>query len=157
VQEIPLTVIPNEAGRSWAARVRDRRAAIVSAGGERLATYYVYIMTNRTRRLYIGLTNDLHRRVYEHKHRLMAGFTSKCFLERLVYFEESDDIGAAIAGEKELKGWRRSKKIALIHRVNPQWSDLSRDLIDRVEASPDKSLRGDPSPTPPNSTPFRSG
>jgi predicted GIY-YIG superfamily endonuclease len=69
----------------------------LSLQGGRLATYYIYIMTNRTRRLYIGVTNDLHRRVYEHKHRLVHGFTSKYFLERLVYFEESDDVGAAIA------------------------------------------------------------
>jgi putative endonuclease len=110
-------------------RVRDRREAILSARGEGLATYYVYIMTNRTRRLYIGVTNDLYRRVYEHKHRLVPGFTSKYFLERLVYFEDTGDVGAAIAREKELKG-RRSKKIALIQRVNPQWSDLSRDLIE---------------------------
>ena len=94
-----------------------------------MAICYVYIMTNRTRRLYIGATNDLGRRVYEHQHRLVPGFTSKYFLERLVYFEDTDDIGAAIAREKELKGWRRSKKIALIQKVNPQWSDLSRDLI----------------------------
>jgi putative endonuclease len=87
-------------------------------------------MTNRTRRLYIGVTNDLLRRVYEHEHRLVPVFTSKYFLERLVYFEDTDDVGAAIAREKELKGWRRSKKIALIQRVNPQWSDLSRDLIE---------------------------
>ena len=60
----------------------------------------------------------------------MPGFTSKYFLERLVYFEDTNDVGAAIAREKELKGWRRSKKIALIQRVNPQWSDLSRDLIE---------------------------
>ena len=76
--------------------MRDRREAIVSVRG-RLAIYYVYIMTNRTRRLYIGVTNDLGRRVYEHKHRLVPGFTSKYFLERLVYFEDTDDIGAAIA------------------------------------------------------------
>ncbi len=63
---------------------------------------YVYIMTNGTRRRYIGITNDLHRRVYEHQQ------------ERLVYCEDSDDVGAAIGGEKEFKGWRRSKKIALI-------------------------------------------
>ena len=60
----------------------------------------------------------------------MPGFTSKYFLERLVYFEETNDVGAAIAREKELKGWRRSKKIALIQKVNPQWSDLGRDLIE---------------------------
>ena len=78
-------------------RVRDGREAILLQGWERLATYYVDIMTNRTRRLYIGVTNDLRRRVYEHKHRLMPGFTSKYFLERLVYFEDTDDLGAAIA------------------------------------------------------------
>ncbi len=87
-------------------------------------------MSNRTRRLNIGVINDLGRRVYEHQHRLVAGFTSKYFLERLVYFEDIDDVGAAIAGEKELKGWRRSKKIALIQKVNPRCSDLSRDLIE---------------------------
>jgi len=126
-----MIVIPNEAGMSWVGRVRDRREAILSAKwGECLATYYVYIMSNRTRRLYIGVTNDLQRRVYEHKHRLVPGFTSKYFLERLVYFEDTSDIGAAIAREKELKGWRRSKKIALVQRVNPHWSDLSRDLIE---------------------------
>jgi putative endonuclease len=114
-------------------------------------------MTNRTRRLYIGVTNDLLRRVYEHEHRLVPVFTSKYFLERLVYFEDTDDVGAAIAREKELKGWRRSKKIALIQRDNPRWSDLSRDLIDRVEASPDKSLRGDRSPTPPQLHPASFG
>jgi putative endonuclease len=111
-------------------RVRDRREAILSPGGRRLATYYVYIMTNRTQRLYIGVTYDLGRRACEHKHRLVPGFTSKYYLERLVYFEDTDDIGAAIAREKELKGWRRSKKIALIRKVSPQWSDLSRDLIE---------------------------
>ncbi len=69
-----------------------------------MAIYYVYITTNRTRRLYIGVTNGLGGRVYEHQHRLVAGFTSKYFLERLVYFEDTDDIGAANAREKELKG-----------------------------------------------------
>jgi len=87
-------------------------------------------MTNRTRRLYIGVTNDLQRRVYEHEPRLVPGFTSKYFLERLVYFEDTNDVGAAIAREKELKGWRRSKKIALIQRMNLQWSDLSRGWIE---------------------------
>ena len=87
-------------------------------------------MTNRKRRLNIGIINDLGRRVHEHKHRLVPGFTSKYFLDHLVYFEDTDDIGAAIARQKELKGWRRSKKIALIQKVNPQWSDLSRDLIE---------------------------
>jgi putative endonuclease len=121
-----VIVIPNEAGRSWRGKGEGSpRSDSVCRG--RLAIYYVYIMTNRTRRLYIGVTNDLGRRVNEHQHRLMPGFTSKYLLERLVYSEDTDDIGAAIAREKELKGWRRSKKIALIQKVNPQWSDLSRD------------------------------
>ncbi len=122
-----------------------------------MATYYVYLMTNRTRRLYIGFTNHLHRRVYEHEHRLVPGFASKYFLEHLAYFEHSDDVGAAIGREKELKGWRRSKKIALIQTVNPR-SDLSRDLIGCKG-------RGEPGPIAarrslthtPNSTPLRSG
>ncbi len=92
--------------------MRDRRAAIVSAGGERLSTYYVYIMTNRTRRLYIGVTNDLHRRIYEHKHRLVPGFTSKYFLERLVYFEDTDDIGAIARDKEEQKGRGEPGQIA---------------------------------------------
>jgi putative endonuclease len=98
------------------------------------------MMTNRTRRLDIGVTNGLRRRVNEHKHRLVPGFTSKDFLERLVYFEDTDDVGAAVAREKELKGWRRSKKIALIQKVNPQWSDLSREL--------DRQGRGEPGQIP---------
>jgi putative endonuclease len=95
-----------------------------------LRSYYVYIMSNRTRRLYIGVTNDLLRRIREHRQRLTLAFTSKYFLNRLVYFEDTDDVGAAIALEKELKGWRRSKKIALREKMNPGWSDLSRDLIE---------------------------
>ena len=88
--------------------------------------YFVYIMTNRTHTLYIGVTNDLERRVYEHRHKLVSGFTSRYAIDRLVYFEETDDISAAIAREKELKGWLRARKIALIESVNPRWEDLAR-------------------------------
>ena len=87
--------------------------------------YYVYIMTNRSRTLYTGVTNDLLRRVYEHKHHLMAGFTNKYLLTRLVYFEETSDVNAAIAREKQIKGWLRAKKVALIESINPNWRDLS--------------------------------
>ncbi len=87
--------------------------------------YYVYIMTNGVRTLYIGVTNDLARRVYEHKHKLIDGFTKKYNITFLVYFDVTSDVVAARAREKQLKGWRRDKKIALIEASNPQWKDLS--------------------------------
>ncbi len=89
--------------------------------------YYVYIMTNRSKTLYIGVTNNLERRVYEHKQQFVAGFTSKYLMTRLVYFEETPDVYAAIAREKYLKGWLRAKKIALIESINPEWRDLSEE------------------------------
>ena len=87
--------------------------------------YYVYIMTNGVRTLYIGVTNDLARRVYEHKHKLIDGFTKKYNITFLVYFDVTSNVEAARAREKQLKGWRRDKKIALIEASNPQWKDLS--------------------------------
>jgi len=87
--------------------------------------YYVYIMTNRSKTLYTGVTNDLVRRVYEHKNKMVDGFTKKYNITKLVYFEETNDVQAAISREKQIKGWLRSKKIALIQSVNPGWTDLS--------------------------------
>ncbi len=87
--------------------------------------YYVYIMTSPSGTLYIGMTNNLQRRVYEHQHGLIEGFTKKYSVNRLVYFEETSDVQSAIVREKELKKWRRSKKIALIESLNPKWQDLS--------------------------------
>jgi len=87
--------------------------------------YYVYIMTNRSRTLYTGVTSNLKRRVYQHKHKLIPGFTSKYSITRLVYFEETEDVRAALAREKQIKGWLRAKKIALIESTNPTWEDLS--------------------------------
>ena len=87
--------------------------------------YYVYIMTNGVRTLYIGVTNNLMRRVFEHKEKLAEGFTKKYNITMLVYYETTGDIQAAIAREKQLKSWRRSKKIALIESSNPQWKDFS--------------------------------
>ena len=87
--------------------------------------YYVYIMTNRSRTLYVGVTNDLVRRVYEHKNKMVDGFTKKYHLTILVYHEETGEIQSAIEQEKQIKGWLRNKKIALIESVNPQWKDLS--------------------------------
>jgi putative endonuclease len=89
--------------------------------------YFVYIMANRSRTLYIGVTNDLERRVVEHKARKTPGFTARYNVTRLVYFEDTNDVWSALEREKELKGWLRSKKVALIQETNPNWVDLSRD------------------------------
>lgn len=87
--------------------------------------YYVYIMTNHSRTLYIGMTNDLERRVSEHKSKLIPDFTSKYNVTKLAYYEVTNDVHEAIAREKQIKGWLRSKKIILIESVNPGWNDLS--------------------------------
>jgi putative endonuclease len=92
--------------------------------------YYVYIMTNQSRTLYIGVTNDLKRRVYEHKHKLVSGFTQKYNLTLLAYYESTPDVRSAIEREKQLKGWLRAKKIALIESANPEWRDLSAGWIE---------------------------
>ena len=87
--------------------------------------YYVYIITNKENKvLYTGVTNNLERRIYEHKNKIIKGFTSKYNVNKLVCFEETKDINEAIAREKEIKGWRRSKKVALIERVNPAWNAI---------------------------------
>ncbi|MBI5214708.1 MAG: GIY-YIG nuclease family protein [Ignavibacteriae bacterium] len=96
-----------------------------------MKNYYVYIMTNRRNgTLYTGVTNNLERRVYEHKHKLIQGFTSKYGLHQLVYFEDTIDVNAAIAREKQIKGWVRKKKLALIESINPEWKDLSEGWYD---------------------------
>jgi putative endonuclease len=92
--------------------------------------YYVYIMTNRSGTLYTGVTSDLRRRVYEHKHKLIPGFTSKYNITRLVYYEATNDVNAAIAREKQIKGWLRRKKIALVESTNPKWQDLAQDWFE---------------------------
>ncbi|MDD5288338.1 MAG: GIY-YIG nuclease family protein [Dehalococcoidales bacterium] len=95
-----------------------------------MASYYVYIMSNRSSTLYIGVTNDLMKRVYEHKGKFVEGFTKRYAIDRLVYYESCENIESAIAREKQLKGWRRDRKIALIELVNLEWKDLSSDLMD---------------------------
>lgn len=98
--------------------------------GDRLTPgkqYYVYIMTNRSKTLYTGVTNDLMRRVYEHKNKMVEGFTKKYNITRLVYFEGTNDVQSAIVREKQIKGWLRSKKIGLIESANPKWEDLSKE------------------------------
>lgn len=96
-----------------------------------MRTYYVYIMASRSRVLYTGITNDLARRVKEHRLGLNAGFTSRYRVTRLVYFEEWADIRDAIAREKEIKGWKRSRKTSLVEKRNPTWEDLAKDWFQR--------------------------
>ena len=94
-----------------------------------MSEFYVYIMANKSRTLYIGVTNNLVRRVNEHKNEIISGFTKKYHLHKLVYFEQGDDVNSAIFREKQLKKWRREKKIALIESLNPEWRDLSDDWL----------------------------
>ena len=90
--------------------------------------YYVYMMISSSRRaLYIGVTNNLERRVFEHKNHEFAGFSYECQIHRLVWFERFANIHAAIAREKQLKGWRRAKKNWLVQMMNPEWKDLSEE------------------------------
>ncbi|MCH8988431.1 MAG: GIY-YIG nuclease family protein [Chloroflexi bacterium] len=89
--------------------------------------YYVYVMTNRSRTLYVWITNDLERRVHKHKSESIEGSTKRYKLNRLVYLDATSSIEGAVNREKELKKWRRSKKIDLIEAANPRWKDLSED------------------------------
>ena len=89
---------------------------------------YVYIMASHAPVLYVGVTTDLRRRVQQHRiHAVPGSFTSKYRVTRLVYFEEMESIRVAIAREKQIEGWRRDRKIALIERANPGWHDLAND------------------------------
>ena len=87
---------------------------------------YVYLMTNSTNKIiYTGVTSNLKKRIYEHKEKLVDGFTKKYNITKLVYYEVTSDVSAAIEREKQIKGWLRRKKITLIEAMNPQWTDLS--------------------------------
>lgn len=89
--------------------------------------YFVYIVANENRTIYIGVTNDLARRIQQHRAKTLAGFTAKYAVSTLIYFEEFGDIRDAITREKQLKGYRRAKKVALIEAENPHWEDLAAD------------------------------
>ncbi|MGA7564239.1 MAG: GIY-YIG nuclease family protein [Desulfobaccales bacterium] len=89
--------------------------------------YYVYILANKGKMLYTGITNDLERRVWEHKQHQIDGYTKKYDIAKLVYYEATNDVLAAITREKQIKGWLRKKKIALIESMNLEWKDLSAD------------------------------
>jgi putative endonuclease len=117
---------PGSALRHFAPQcARDTRAYICAMG----TRYFVYILTNRRRGvLYVGITNDLARRIYEHKHKLVPGFTNKHGLTMLVFVEEFASILEARENERRLKRWRRAWKFELIEKANPEWRDLSLDL-----------------------------
>ena len=100
--------------------------------------YYVYILSSHRGTLYVGVTNDLVRRLYEHREKLGDGFTAKYNISKLVYYDSTTSIEAAITREKQIKGWVRSKKVNLIESVNPYWEDLSQTWAD-PSTSPDPS------------------
>jgi putative endonuclease len=102
--------------------------------------YFTYIMASRSHTLYVGVTGELHLRVFQHKWRAHDGFTARYHCDRLVWFERYRDVNNAIAREKELKGWRRAKKIELIRELNPAWTDLSRDWYDLEPADYNRAL-----------------
>ena len=95
-----------------------------------MKSYFVYILGSPTGTLYIGMTNDLERRVQQHRQKINLSFTQKYNVDRLLYFEETNDVRAVLAREKQLKSWRRNKKINLIEMKNPKWVDLSEDWYD---------------------------
>lgn len=93
-----------------------------------MKSYYVYILASHSDVLYIGVTGNLEKRVFEHKNELIDGFTKKYKCKRLIFFEETNDVNAALNREKQLKKWSRSKKVGLINKFNPKWKDLSTSL-----------------------------
>jgi putative endonuclease len=96
-------------------------------------TFFVYILASKSRVLYTGMTNNLARRLLEHKNKLVQGFTSKYNINRLVYYEEYNNPEEAILREKQIKGWVRIKKIKLIEEINPGWKDLSEGWFETEE------------------------
>lgn len=103
-------------------------------------SYFTYIMASRSHTLYIGVTSDLHKRVFQHKWKEHDGFTARYNCDRLVWFEGHDDVSKAIAREKQLKGWKRIRKIELIESINPVWIDLSRKWYDYEPADYRRAL-----------------
>jgi putative endonuclease len=107
-----------------------------------MKVFYIYMMTNRSRVvLYTGITNSLMRRVSQHQNSEIKGFTKTYKVDRLIYYERYNNPRDAIAREKEIKGWRREKKSALIERMNPKWADLAPMLFQHTRVIPNK-VRG---------------
>ena len=107
-----------------------------------MSDYYVYIMTNRSGTLYVGVTNNLERRVFEHKHKTPGGFTQRYNIDRLAYYEATPSVEAAISREKQIKGWVRKRKIALITARNPKREDLSTVWEDTPKPAHGAGLHG---------------
>jgi len=103
-------------------------------------SYCVYILTDRSKTLYVGVTNNLHRRVWEHKFGNGWEFCKRYRIDRLVYYESFDDVIKAINRENQIKGWLRIKKIQLIVGMNPTWSDLSEGWYERHRYQPDECI-----------------
>jgi len=98
--------------------------------------YFVYILTNKNNNvMYIGVTNNIVRRMFEHKNKLADGFTKKYNLNKLVYYEVSEDVESAIKREKQIKNWHRDWKMNLINQMNPEWQDLSGSILGDAETS----------------------
>lgn len=108
--------------------------------------YAVYIVGSLSGTLYIGVTGNLHKRVFQHKFHRIKGFTDRYNIDRLLYWESFDDVHKAIAREKQLKGWRRSKKIALLETLNPHWVDMAREWFPWM--CPEQECRGASTPPP---------
>ncbi len=101
-----------------------------------VSLYYVYILANWNNKvIYTGITNNLERRIYEHKNKLVDGFTKKYHVDKLVYFDNTTDVKSAIAREKQIKGWTRQKKNELIETINPKWEDLSKEWYKEKDSS----------------------
>jgi putative endonuclease len=121
--------------RAWSCPRLDSFGGSI-VGSKPVKTYHVYIMSNTSKMLYVGVTGDIHRRVFEHKNKLVPGFSQKYNLHRLIYCEAFGHIRDAIAREKQIKGWLRSRKVALIASSNPGWRDLTEDWF---KTSPSKA------------------
>jgi len=114
--------------------------------------YFVYFMSNKSRRLYVGITSKLFNRVFQHKNKVLLGFTARYNFDMLVYYEEFSQVASALTREKEIKAWRREKKLKLIRAENPDWVDLSLEwaedpswkALSEVELKPrlKRNLRG---------------
>ncbi len=103
-------------------------------------SYCVYIVASKSRAIYIGMTSNLERRVYEHKNEMVEGFSKKYRCHRLVYYESFDEVLKAIDRERQLKCWNRKKKTCLIERQNPTWEDLAAELFTNHRYQPDKQV-----------------